>query len=291
MFDQSVTTTVVIHTSTIITSVTDNGATLAVGATKTINVNFNSIGDQTCVHVSFGNGNILLLGDTATCLTRYNAANVTNFHVASIALMAVTILTHQYDTAGSFTVDVTSFNIVSDSSAYLSHVVSQTDCSRPTVSIRTEGFPANFLNPLKFKKGRSSSLIGDTTITCAITFNNKKQWIVEQISDSDITIMTVSVRLLSSSETSVLAMPPNFLEYGRYKVTYQITMLMSGTDSFTSSAHTYILIEPSDLVGVVLPGSMALIERGEGQEVTISPGEHSFDPDVPRGDPQVTRYM
>ncbi|XP_060063521.1 uncharacterized protein LOC132543982 [Ylistrum balloti] len=282
---QTVSTTVIIQEAVEIASVSHDGETTAVGSVKTMDINFNDVGDLTCVHIDLDDGNFTILGHSSTCSTRYNASMLSSYH-QSTPLTSVTTITHTYHHASLFTVTVTAFNDVSESLGTLVHVVAATMCSLPQLSIKSPGLSSDIHAPVKFRRSEIIALLGETIINCSETLNNQKEWLIVAVDDYGNTQRTIDVTSILSYNTSELVLTKNFLDLGDYKVSYKLTMLPeSSTVPFVTSVHTYIRVEASPLVAVLFPGGMSRMQAQYGRILTLDPGTLSFDPDVPSGQP------
>ncbi|XP_033750161.1 uncharacterized protein LOC117334568 isoform X2 [Pecten maximus] len=281
--EQTVTTTVIIQESVDITSVSHDGKTVAVGTNKTIDINFNTVGDLTCVHIDLGDSNYIILGHSVTCSSKYNTSMMSDYY-QSTPLSSVTTITHGYQFANLFNVSVYAFNEISESWGILIHAVAETDCSLPELSIKSPGLSVDFQNPVLFRRSQIITLQGITIIDCSETLNNIKEWLIYEIDEYGIATRSIDITGILSSSTSELVLWKNFLDLGTYKVTYKMTMLPETSSvAFETSVDTYMRVEASPIVAILFPGGLSRIQWKYGELLTINPGILSEDPDVPAG--------
>lgn len=79
---------------------------------------------------------------------------------------------------------------------------------------------------------------------------------------------------------AIIAIPSRTLQYGLYAFVFSVTMDPSFTSQiFASSASTFVLIDPSPIIGAMLPGAMLEVQVGYAQTVCVAPATYSIDPD------------
>ncbi len=143
--------------------------------------------------------------------------------------------------------------------------------------------------PLIKKRNVLFSLVGKTTLSCAATVSNQKEWLIYEI-DSRNGLDTNQI-ILSNNPTvdyAELVVQPQSLSYGLYRFVFKVTMVMTSSmnsNVFSSQISTYVKIEPS---GIILSsislskgiyGGTVEITRGQHQEITFNPFLNSYDID------------
>ncbi|XP_069123973.1 polycystin family receptor for egg jelly-like isoform X2 [Argopecten irradians] len=281
---ETVSTTVIVQDPVAIASVTHDSQTVPVGTAKQIDINFNTVGDLTCVYIDLGDGNITLLGNSAMCSTKFNSSVMSENYQSSPSLSLVTTITHAYYESNLFNVSVYAYNDVSESWGHAIHAITEAQCVLPTLSIRFPMLSSDFQSSVRVRRSEIISLQGEASINCSETLQNQKEWWIEAINDYGTSESYTDVTSLSSYQTSELVVWKNFLALGTYKVTYKMAIQPeTSLFPFETSVHTYIKVEASPIVAKLFPGGMSKIQWKHGEPLTIDPGALSVDPDVPAG--------
>ncbi|KAK3750741.1 hypothetical protein RRG08_022221 [Elysia crispata] len=257
--------------------VTDANHKVRVYEPKLLNIGFTRVGTDTCVYVDYGDGSKSIYSDNTLKCTEsaYSTVSQSNKH----ALTGVNQLSHSYGKERLYDVTVMAKNAHSSSTVVVSFSISNVDCEKPSVSI-SDG-SSSFAEPIKYKMSSFIRIRGISIISCADNYQNTKSWRIEQI-DPLLGTVTGAVSLHSIDISKAeLNLDPRFLALGLYKIYYKMTMDKSyGDVKFEAEAFTYILVEESDLIGVMMRGGVSEVERGAGQYLTLTPLSFSTDPDV-----------
>ncbi|CAD5112526.1 DgyrCDS1737 [Dimorphilus gyrociliatus] len=247
------------------------------GQSKEFKVVFGSIGTNTCLKLNFGDGSAdVAYGTTADCNAAYSMTpkgSLTNplkvFHV--------------FDKNDYYTLKADAKSLLNSEVRTFSFTVSAADCAAPLVEIQDA--VTKFSDARKVYRKDSFRLVGLTSIQCTATLDNVKTWSVEEIdSSTGVTKKKIDLSSLKSSETSELNIPARYLNYGLYKIFFNVKMDSKGIpdqSTFTSSAITYVQIRASPLIVQVMEGGMNVITRGFGQDITLDAAKNSIDPDNP----------
>ena len=159
--------------------------------------------------------------------------------------------------------------------------VSFLKCQHPKVSI-VDAAPS-YTYPTVFKKNDLIELIGETTMNCQSSLTNQKQWKIYLI--DELTGQVGEQVFVANNPTinyAVLALQPKSLSHGLYKIIFTVTM---ENVSFSSSAETFIQINPSGLVLSTLKLSQPMyggtieITRGQNQQIQFDPFIFTYDID------------
>jgi hypothetical protein len=156
--------------------------------------------------------------------------------------------------------------------------VSNLNCKRPIVDIQNRA--GNILNPKLIKRSNGFSVVGITTIDCEIKLKSIKQWLVFEVnSKTGLKNRTVNTSDIISSFSAEIHIPSNFLDYGIYRFTYQVSM-DDDANAFTNSVDTFIRIVPLGMAIFPFSGGIKAITIGMGQPIDLDPGKYSYDYDA-----------
>lgn len=260
--------------------VTDLTPKAKVNEEKKFKITFDSIGDETCLNIDFGdNGETSNYGEEQWCDDPKSSFQGGSYMDELTTPLEVT---RTYSANRNYELKVTAANAFSDAIASLTFSFSSKGCAKPKVTI--EDAVADITSPVMFEKGVRVIMRGKTNITCSASLKNTKSWTVEEVdSDSGSTLKTLDV----TSQTAELVMKAKTVPYGLYKASYSVKMDLSDGSDLVESAFTYFKITKSKLVVVMETGGISEVDRGKNQMVTFSPEQYSFDPDVERSDDQV----
>jgi hypothetical protein len=124
------------------------------------------------------------------------------------------------------------------------------------------------------------SVVGITTIDCEIKLKSIKQWLVFEVnSKTGLKNRTVNTSDIISSFSAEIHIPSNFLDYGIYRFTYQVSM-DDDANAFTNSVDTFIRIVPLGMAIFPFSGGIKEITIGMGQPIDLDPGKYSYDYDA-----------
>lgn len=153
-------------------------------------------------------------------------------------------------------------------------------CNIPTLSIINQS--ALFYQPTIYLRSSQISLTSATQLNCNSSSSNTKQWYVYSVDPK--TGSTQSSITLANNPTlnyADLVIQPNILNYGVYKIVYQVTMAYDSV--YTSQVETFIQIKPSGLListlnDITSAGTYEL-QLGANQSLTLDPVSYSTDID------------
>ncbi|GFO38753.1 polycystic kidney disease 1-related protein, partial [Plakobranchus ocellatus] len=250
---------------------------------KLFNISFSKLGTDTCLYVDFGDGMQHIYSDNWLDCTEpaYSLVNPSNKY----ALTGLSQISHAYSSEQYWEVTMLAKNDHSSTTQVIGFSISGLDCSKPTVSISNRHL--YFTNPQVFKKSDVIRVRGLSEISCADNYQNTKSWRIEEMDpQQDTVIGPVSLTSVDISKAE-LNLPSRFLNLGLYRVYYKMEMDGSyGANKFEAEAYTYIKVEASNLIGIMLEGGVSEVERGQTQTLTLAPLDRSLDPDV---DPSVAQ--
>ena len=91
------------------------------------------------------------------------------------------------------------------------------------------------------------------------------------------------------NDLAELSVPPTKLDYGLYKATYTMEMTPSVGDGarYLSQSFTYLKVEKSPIVAMMMKGGVSAVKKSSGQTVFLDPASYSYDPDIDRTASQV----
>ena len=130
--------------------------------------------------------------------------------------------------------------------------------------------------PLQFRRSESVYITSYLQLNCAASLSIIIKWTVRNCTPN----CSSEVQFGSSVVTtrSELFIPGKILPYGIYEL--QLTVTMTVFSNLTSSAFTYIKINPSNITVNLVPLGTPMITHGDQQNLTLNPGEYSLDPDT-----------
>jgi hypothetical protein len=169
-------------------------------------------------------------------------------------------------------------------STTLNVVATLSKCSDPTLEIKNG---ANlFYAPVNFKRSDMISITSITNISCLITLDNKKEWLIYKINEAT---GLVTEKLTFPSNPTIyyaeLVLPSRALDYGTYKFVYKLSMLDTNNLVFENEAFTYVKIVQTGLIisainlNQLSQGGTIEINRGTNQIIEFNPALNSYDLD------------
>jgi len=208
------------------TAISDDNNITAAYVTKTFRITMTSYGTSMCTAVYFDDGmSVQLYGDFETCDVTmvpdgmFPGAVV--YYNGGYDVSQEFSVPHQYNTQGTYTVQVYSWNEFSTDVAELQFAVSGIDCSAPNIGIKDRH--PNFRYPRKFERSKRIKIVGVTDIACPETLRNTKNWTAILWNETmNEPIYSVSLSNVSSVINSELAMDPGYLQYGQYLLKYKV---------------------------------------------------------------------
>lgn len=197
---------------------------------------------------------------------------------------------HNFTTAGTYKVSAFAVDTFGNFTSEELIVISTVDCNLPHLIFRE--ISDNFMKPLIVKRNKLVRFLTKTTIHCQHTLKNTKSWTVipadpnsgEEIGEPIPQPGNPTVKFAE------LAIEPNKLEVGFYKVNYEVKMNPTefpNQEVFQATIFAYLKIINSDLVVMIENGGASERLWGFNTTLTLSPEKYSYDPDVPRDGNQV----
>ncbi|XP_076032915.1 polycystin-1-like [Oratosquilla oratoria] len=161
-------------------------------------------------------------------------------------------------------------------------LVAYTPCKMPLVWIPVNVSSAA-LAPSSYKS-MPFNIDTKAYVECNKTVPVSREWTISRVDKTtnnpveDIVIQG----LISSWNFSQLSVPPLFLDYGTYKLTYELRLTVSKIfPPLKATAYTYHEVIPSLLRPMMLEGSVKNTARGYGQNQIFYVRQLSSDPDEP----------
>jgi hypothetical protein len=244
---------------------------------RSILLSFDSLGEPSCAllwlsTVSNSNRPVTYGTSAAYCLLSFSntpfvsSYNITRNTVNFNMLMSLT---------GLVNINLIIKNDLESLKLTTTVTVSNMNCKRPIVDIQNRA--SNILNPKLIKRSNGFSVVGITTIDCEIKLKSTKQWLVFEVNPkTGLKNRTVNISDIISSFSAEINIPSNFLDYGIYRFTYQVSM-DDDANAFTNSVDTFIRIIPSGMAIFTFSGGIKEITIGMGQLIDLDPGKYSYD--------------
>ena len=255
------------------------------GSPYLFNIAFDSLGNPSCTllqvfsDLSKKSIQSFSIGNDNAC-KKYNSNNVFrgdyNVYQINNSLNISIVITQ----SGFFYLDVTVKNEFNSESIRTGVSVSSLDCQRPGLSIIQQS--VLYYEPSVFKRSDMISIVSNTQIRCSLSLLNIKKWRIFSI-DSSSSQINSEVNLINNPTVNFaeLVIQENTLDYGTYKVVYQVQMVGQNQDlnAFQSLTEHFIKIVPSGLVINAFKDGEFEIRRGINQTIELNPGLYSNDLD------------
>ncbi|XP_064105654.1 uncharacterized protein LOC135215142 [Macrobrachium nipponense] len=250
---------------------------------KTFGISFETLGGGACLVVDWGDSNPLLLdsfGDEYNCKLNFSYAT----YYPGVTLQLENTFTHTYTANGVYNISIMAYNPVSTTTDMLLFIVSDLKCRPPKIEI-FDG-TLDYLAAPRLYKGEDNSIVAVSTIDCEVTSKTKKRWQIFAVDDlwGFIVEPIATMDVVPTWNMSEVVIPANYLKYGRYMLTYTLTMwdppVLDPNWPFQKQMDTYIEIIPTPLKPSMF-GGVLRITRGPIQEVLFDPTTNSIDPDNP----------
>nr|AKN21724.1 PKD1L-1 [Schmidtea mediterranea] len=242
-----------------------------------ISIQWSVISTESCICVDFANNTKLIYGAMSGCsnCSGYLFAN----RKPSNNLLEILV---RFSTEGDYNIKVFIYNDYESAFANRTIPVTYAQCAPPVVSMTY----TQFQNPMTPQKDiRSSQIIVSAVVLdlpCILTKNNMKLWSATLMDPIYLTpIKAVDMSIIPTSNNTQLIIPPRFLNYGLYKLTFSVTMDKNVTIyTFQSSNFTYLFIDKSPIIVGLSSGGISLIVNGIDQNICFTPLQYSQDPDL-----------
>ena len=251
-----------------------------VDETKVLKFEYDMEGTDSCLYIEWGDGTKETYG--TSCDSAFGGTLIG-------ALTNPLTAPHIYTASGYKTVTATTSNSYSSETDVVTFSISTTDCTKPYVTV--EDRAVYFYNPTQFTKSKHFEIRGLSSILCGVTFDNTKLWTVERIDRTMGTVLgPVDLDALGIiNDLAELSVPPTKLDYGLYKATYTMEMTPSVGDGarYLSQSFTYLKVEKSPIVAMMMKGGVSAVKKSSGQTVFLDPASYSYDPDIDRTASQV----
>ncbi|XP_063710414.1 uncharacterized protein LOC134838971 isoform X2 [Symsagittifera roscoffensis] len=155
-------------------------------------------------------------------------------------------------------------------------------CGFPIVSIDYRG--SEVFAPHRIYNKDKNFLTGNVIINCDDTLKNRKWWTCQQYSErTGKSIGASFTPPFPGNDTAELVLPAKGLEYGVFKCTLSVQMLVNyESPVYLNYAFTYIKLVSYKLLGQMYH-SVTSLDLGMDQEVLLNPGKYSKDMDVDGG--------
>ncbi|XP_068233382.1 polycystin-1-like [Palaemon carinicauda] len=250
---------------------------------KEFKISFETLGGGTCLVVDWGDTDPLLLdsfGDEYNCMMNFSFAT---FHPDVLLSLENTFM-HTYLAEGVYNISIMAYNPVSVTTDMLMFIVSSLNCRPPIVDI-FEG-TMDYLAAPRLYRGEDNSIVSVASVDCDITSKTKKRWQIFSVDDlwGFIVEPILTMDIIPTWNMSEIVIPATYLTYGRYALTYTLTMwdplVLDPALPFQKQMDTFIEIIPTPLK-VSMFGGILRITRGLVQEILFDPSTNSIDPDYP----------
>lgn len=297
---ESVTRQVLVSSAVTGLNIADDRETIKPGDVKNLFIKFGTIGEDACISIDFGDGEMLYYGpDAASCTTvdcvQSPEAYMSCDYISPIDVAKLSVnVSHKYPDQGTYNIVVKGLSSMGDDRTEITVVVSGSDCTSPYVDITHR--KSLFSQPLEVLRKDPFTVLGIIELNCDVTYDNIKSWRVEEVDPKTGSKIQDVEKLskLSSVGNVQLAVPSRFLPYGLYRFIFRVEMYSGELDTgvvFATEIDTYIKVVKSPLIALMITGGMTLISRGWDSILTLEPEKYSVDPDLEDGQPQVCKTL
>jgi len=128
-------------------------------------------------------------------------------------------------------------------------------------------------SPLTIYQSEMFSLKTITYFACNSTFTTEYAWTVAKIDKNTSTEIDISSN--PSSKKSEIVFPPNALDYGLYKLNFEVTKTPLIYPSIKNNVSTFIQIEPSHILVYALLNGIDSLRIGQEQTLSFEPRKYS----------------
>ena len=266
----------------------------AAGEAKKFEIKVGSVGTDSCLMIDYGDGSdAQFYGVATTCAKEpsYSAALL----VSAIPPGPFT-LTHTYDENGSYKLKQKGFNHVSSIEFEHSFAIINIPCDVPNLEIENHYNEIKY--PKKYSKNDAIILEVLATLDCVV-LTNEKRWKLEVIDPDSETITATHdladpnspYHLADGATSSAIRIPPHFLPFGVYKLTFTMTIDSSGTDNvvLTNSISQYVEIKAAPLIVQVVAGQTTSTIVGFGETLKLNPAAFSINPNLKESEDPVSQ--
>ncbi|XP_037780942.1 polycystic kidney disease protein 1-like 1 [Penaeus monodon] len=237
----------------------------------------NQLHPVTCLIVDFNDGTPPEAhGDATTCASKF--PSVENF--VGGPLTNPYNVTHVYLQENIYNVSVIVVDFLISLRTLLPVVVAWLPCNPPVVWLPDN---ATLQQATTVWRSRAFRVDSEAIIVCNGSVASRKSWSMMKVEGEEgIPVSDVILEgVLASWNFSQLSVPPLFLEYGTYCITYRLQLLASKIFPLFRTASTYFKITKSPLQAVIIEGGMSKLSRGYGKPLLLDPVAYSMDPDWP----------
>ena len=158
------------------------------------------------------------------------------------------------------------------------------ECGNPILGVNQRA--GLFYVPRVYKRNSLISIVGTVSLRCNLSLANAKLWRIYKMNATTGQIeQQMSLKDNPTENYAELVLQPKTLEYGVYKVVFEVTMSSTRSMMFTDRIDTHVKIVPSGLVISSLRSSLASgggtleITRGSNQAIEFNPFLNSYDLD------------
>ena len=265
--------------------------------TKPFKIRLAKAGIKTCIVTDYGDSggdfnNFEFRGNLRSCRIRFptlSKSQVLPFDSVAKEFDA----SHTYIQRNLYRMHVFGFDERNYAEAFLDLTIFRMPCTAPKVWL-----PKNQTSFLKWDavpmvhRSKSYQVAAKAQIECNGSIPTFMSWRVFEVEISDdpdsqigkkekLTPIPIN-ETIPSWNSALLDIPKLTFMYGLKKLVFRFEVETGNPDiPFYKEAHTYVNITKSPLMPVLIEGSAALVSRGWGQFLTLTPAKLSIDPDFP----------
>ena len=289
-FTQTYSTKVNIVSSIAQLNITPASTQVFVNTLQTFQISYASLGEPSCASIDYTINGVkyyqTTVGTDVTTCAKYfptiNAYNGTYYTSGGVWSFQITMNKIGYATLNINVANY--FTTAYTLSTSLNVVKSLTQCNEASLGIVNGAML--FYAPVLYQRNELITIVSVTNISCLVSLYNTKAWTVYKI-DPTTGLSTTTVALTGNPTVNYaeLVIPPNLLDYGTYKLVYQLTMLDTNNAVFSNQAYTFIKIVQSGLVisavnlNQLNAGGTVELNRGTNQMIEFNPALNSYDID------------
>ena len=146
-------------------------------------------------------------------------------------------------------------------------------CYPPTITLipRT----TSVSSPLELTRNQDFFISSRIEINCNSSLSYTTRWTINQC--LSICSLRMSIDPIIQQQFSEIYIPARTFFYGTYEL--KLTVTMSGSSKWISSASAYVRITPSQTVVNLVAFGTSMITHGYEQDLKLDPGRYSVDPD------------
>ncbi len=148
------------------------------------------------------------------------------------------------------------------------------DCVPPIIKLFPG--PSSRQDPLQFRRSQDFYISSVIKLNCLNSLAIKVKWSIFNHT-SNGSIIEANIDHSMNTTLTELFVPARAFIYGEYELQLTVTMIAS-PNTFSSNS-SYVKINPSGITANLVQYGTSMVSSGENQNLTLSPGTYSINPD------------